>query len=141
MVCGIQIWDSKVALGKVWTVGGMLHNFNQNSLQTCCLIFEFMVMQLEQHSVLCASFLYQHVKPYYLSGDIRFGTIQCRKHFSEYRHYMYIIHSHDLTHIQRFKGCSHLRMKRNECALIANVNGYSTIHSIIHHSLPIASET
>ncbi len=37
-------------------------------------------------------------------------------------------------HQQRLKPRSHLRMKSCECALIANVNGYSSICSVIRHS-------
>ncbi len=33
------------------------------------------------------------------------------------------------------------RVQRSECALIANVNGYSTIRSVICHSLMIGSES
>ncbi len=41
---------------------GIFSSQTQNSMQTRCLVFEFIFLQLEQHSMSCTPFLYQSVK-------------------------------------------------------------------------------
>ncbi len=52
----------KAFFGNTNVSSGVFSSRLQNSMQMCCLVIEFIVLQLEQHSVLCTLFLYQHVK-------------------------------------------------------------------------------
>ncbi len=65
----------------------------RNSLQTCCLIFEFIFFQPKQHLVTRTPILYEHIKTTLCIIHRLFCNKQYRKHssFSEYRRCICII--------------------------------------------------
>ncbi len=58
----LRHWSPKVFFSNAIVSLSILSSQMQNSTQMCCLVFEFIFLQLEQHFILCTLFLYQCMK-------------------------------------------------------------------------------
>ncbi len=92
----------------------MFHNFDQNSMQMCCFVFEFIFLPLEQHTSR-ALFLYECVKTTRFIIGCLFCVGRCRKHSSyrEYHHCRCIIHLCSPVFIQKYRQLSDRDRRRS----------------------------